>query len=123
MKRIRNLALILCACFVSAAWGQQQACKAYTPWGQFHRANMRRLNPCEKLLSVANVGNLQLKWSHTTRGGVRSAPAVVNGVVYVSSFDGNLYALDARTSAKLWSYSGSFGNCGTFCWTTPRPQW
>jgi outer membrane protein assembly factor BamB len=40
-------------------------------------------------------------------------------VVYVSSFDGNLYALDARTGAKRWSYSGDFGNCGSTCWTTP----
>jgi hypothetical protein len=46
MKGIRILGLILCGCFVSAAWGQQQACKANTPWGQFHRANMERWNVC-----------------------------------------------------------------------------
>jgi outer membrane protein assembly factor BamB len=30
---------------------------------------------------------------------------VANGVVYVGSDDGNLYALDAGTGAKLWSYA------------------
>ena len=61
MKRIRILVLILCACFVSVAWGQQPTCPAYTPWAQFHRANMQRCNPCEKVLNVKNVGNLRLE--------------------------------------------------------------
>jgi outer membrane protein assembly factor BamB len=29
----------------------------------------------------------------------------VNGVVYVGSVDDNVYALDASTGAKLWSYA------------------
>ena len=33
-----------------------------------------------------------------------SSPAVANGVVYVGSGDYNVYALDAATGAKLWSY-------------------
>ena len=38
-----------------------------------------------------------------------SSPAVANGVVYVGSEDNNVYALNAKTGAKLWSYStGSF---------------
>jgi outer membrane protein assembly factor BamB len=34
-----------------------------------------------------------------------SSPAVANGVVYVGSLNHNVYALDARTGAKLWSYA------------------
>ena len=34
-----------------------------------------------------------------------SSPAVANGVVYVGSDDGNVYALNAATGAKLWSYA------------------
>ena len=34
-----------------------------------------------------------------------SSPAVANGIVYVGSNDKNLYALDAKTGAKLWSYA------------------
>ena len=34
-----------------------------------------------------------------------SSPAVANGVVYVGAGDGNVYALNAGTGAKLWSYA------------------
>jgi serine/threonine-protein kinase len=30
---------------------------------------------------------------------------VANGVVYVGSLDNNVYALNARTGDKLWSYT------------------
>ena len=36
---------------------------------------------------------------------VESSPAVANGVVYVGSDDGNVYALNAKTGVKLWSYT------------------
>ena len=82
MKRKSSLILIVCACFVSMAWGQQTTCGVSTPWAQFHRYNMQRSNPCEKVLNVNNVGNLSLKWSYATGGAVQSSPAVANGVVY-----------------------------------------
>jgi outer membrane protein assembly factor BamB len=105
MKRISIGVLILCASFVSAAWGQQPARTCTNKWAQFHKYNMRRSNPCEKLLNVNNVGRLGLKWSYTTGSYVVSSPAVANGVVYVGSYDGNVYALQAKTGAKLWSYA------------------
>ena len=48
--------------------------------------------------------NGQLKWNYTTDDGVVSSPAIVNGVVYVGSFDNNLYALYANNGTKLWNY-------------------
>ena len=36
-----------------------------------------------------------------------SSPAVANGVVYLDSYNGYVYALNARTGAHLWS----FENC------------
>ena len=32
-------------------------------------------------------------------------PTVVDGTVYVGSDDGNLYALDAKTGTRQWSFS------------------
>ena len=85
--------LILCACFVSVAWGQQPASTCSNKWTEFHRPNMRRSNPCEKVLNVHNVGSLGLKWSYATRDFNSScSPAVANGVVYVGSWDGKVYA-------------------------------
>ena len=36
---------------------------------------------------------------------MESSRAVANGVVYLGSWDDNVYALDASTGAKLWSYA------------------
>jgi outer membrane protein assembly factor BamB len=102
MKRISIVVLILCGCFVSVAWGQQPAGTCFNNWSEFHRTNMERWNPCEKVLGVNNVGNLSLKWSYTTNLDITSV-AVANGVVYVGA-NQNVYALKASTGAKLWSY-------------------
>jgi outer membrane protein assembly factor BamB len=106
MTRISRVALILFACFVSVAWAQQPAGTCTNNWTEFHRPNMERWNPFEKVLNVKNVGNLSLKWRHKI-GSIlfsSSSPAVVNGAVYVGSNDGNVYALNASTGSKLWSY-------------------
>ena len=92
MKHIRILALILCACFVPMAWAQQPASMNSNNWSEFHRTNMMRGNPWEKVLNVKNVRNLNLKWSYTTGSHVVSSPAVANGVVYIGSEDHNVYA-------------------------------
>ncbi len=73
-------------------------------WTEFHRINMQRRNPYEKVLGVNNVGSLSLKWRHHTGSWVYSSPAVANGVVYIGSTDHNVYALNAKTGALLWSY-------------------
>jgi len=67
-----------------------------------------RFNPKEQTLSPRDVHGLLKRWSFFTGcsgsicGG--SSPTVVNGVVYVGSYDGNVYALNAATGAKLWSF-------------------
>ena len=91
MKQISRLVLILCVCFISAAWGQRNG------WSEFHRHNMQRRNPYEKVLNVNNVGSLHKKWSYKTAGGVYSSPAVANGVVYVGSYNGYVYAFGLKT--------------------------
>jgi glucose dehydrogenase len=77
-------------------------------WTEFHRDNMERRNPYETVLGVNSVGSLQLKWknpigAYTGGFGFHSSPAVVNGVIYFGSDDGNVYALNASTGARLWS--------------------
>ena len=49
-------------------------------------------NPYEFILSPATAGNLGLKWSYATSDVVYSSPVVANGVVYVGSWDNNVYA-------------------------------
>jgi len=81
-------------------------------WTEFHRDNMQRWNPYETVLGVGNVSGLKMKWNYpvgTVVGTTESSPAVVNGVFYVGSEDGNVYAVNATTGAKLWSFTtGAF---------------
>lgn len=55
-----------------------------------------RYNPEEHKLSPTNVSQLQLYWFSNTgdslKASIYSSPAETNGIVYVSSEDGNLYA-------------------------------
>jgi outer membrane protein assembly factor BamB len=58
--------------------------------------------------------NLALKWSAETGGALVSSPTLVNGVAYVSSWDGNIYALNANTGTSIWNYStGKIGFSST----------
>ena len=52
-----------------------------------------------------NTSKGLLTWSFTTGNTVFSSPAVVNGVIYVGSYDNNVYAINATTGAKLWSFT------------------
>ncbi len=92
--------------------GAQEPFLVQTNWRQFHRADMMRLNPYENVLNPTTVGRLQLKWSFAVINGIPSSPAIANGVVYFSSgfSDYKVYALNARTGAKLWSSSYGIGD-------------
>jgi outer membrane protein assembly factor BamB len=46
-----------------------------------------------------------LKWKFQTGGRVVSSPAIVAGVAYVGSTDGNLYAVDTATGAQKWKFA------------------
>src|SRR3984957_3804871 len=68
-----------------------------------------RFNPHERMLSPSNAHQLHKLWSFFTGcsgpfcGG--SSAAVADGVVYVGSYDGYVYALNAATGVKLWSFA------------------
>jgi len=69
--------------------------------GLVHRGNLMRTGEFEatgapKLAEVA--------WTFRTQGPVRSSPVVVDGVVYVGSNDGKVYAIEAGTGAERWSF-------------------
>ncbi len=47
----------------------------------------------------------QTLWVFKTSGKIWSSPAVANGIVYIASLDGNVYAINAKTGVEIWSYS------------------
>uniref|UniRef100_A0A7C3FBI8 Pyrrolo-quinoline quinone repeat domain-containing protein n=1 Tax=Candidatus Methanomethylicus mesodigestus TaxID=1867258 RepID=A0A7C3FBI8_9CREN len=63
--------------------------------------------------SSAQITN-QTNWVYTSPGAIRASPAIANGVVYVGSFGGSVYAVNATTGALLWSYL-----TGGHIWSSP----
>lgn len=54
-------------------------------------------------LEARDVVSGAVQWSFTGDGTLSSAPIVDNGYVYIGSTSGNLYALDAKTGANVWT--------------------
>jgi outer membrane protein assembly factor BamB/formylglycine-generating enzyme required for sulfatase activity len=70
--------------------------------GKVHRGNLYRTG----VHSTAGLPKLSgIKWEFKTGGAVRSSPVEVNGIVYVGSCDGNVYAIDAATGAEKWKFA------------------
>lgn len=59
--------------------------------------------------------NGKLLWQFQARSEILSSPIVADGKLFFSSSDDRIYALDASTGARLWTYSR-----GTYKTVTPR---
>ena len=85
-------------------------------WTQFgYDASHTNYNPGETAIGVGNVGTLTTEWTATTGDYVVSSPAVANGVVYVGSLDGKLYAFDVPGTTNCSGAPRPAPRCG------PRP--
>src|SRR4030095_884301 len=56
-------------------------------------------------LNASNVGSLTQSWSFTTGGWVTGTPIVADGVVYIGSWDWNMYALRERDGSVIWNFN------------------
>jgi alcohol dehydrogenase (cytochrome c)/quinohemoprotein ethanol dehydrogenase len=65
----------------------------------------QRFSPLKEV-NDENIGSLRLAWYYDldTDRGQEATPIVVDGVMYVASAWSKVFALDAATGAKLWSY-------------------
>jgi outer membrane protein assembly factor BamB len=73
-----------------------------TSWAQVYFDNARTsFNPFEKVLSRSTVRRLKQEWTFDV-GGYVSGPAVANGIAYVGSGDGHVYAIDVATGKLRW---------------------
>ena len=59
------------------------------------------LTPPDGHVYALNAANGAKIWSYTTGNTDSSSPAVVNGVVFVGSYNGNVYALNATTGGNF----------------------
>src|SRR4051812_22677022 len=65
-------------------------------------ASGSRYNSDEKSLGASNVGNLQVLWKVATSSIVSGTPVVTGNRVFAAEYNGNVYALDAKTGAIIW---------------------
>jgi outer membrane protein assembly factor BamB len=89
--------------------GAQDPFLVLTNWSQYRfNDNHLGINSYENVLNKHNVSELNLHWSYS---GLEffSSPAVVAGIVYGCSDDGNVYALDAESGSLVWKYSTGAG--------------
>ncbi len=64
-------------------------------------------------ITPANVHRLHLAWVFATGGenrGLQATPLIHNGVLYVSADGSRVFAIDARTGARIWSYDPQIGD-------------
>ena len=90
-----------------------------TNWSEFRmHSNRDGYNKTENVLSPATVGGLKVLWKTYLVYLTGSAPAVVNGTVYLGAYQGvagfaDFYALNAATGAIRWKYFNVIGNSVT----------
>ncbi|MGZ3682058.1 MAG: outer membrane protein assembly factor BamB family protein, partial [Ktedonobacterales bacterium] len=71
-------------------------------WPMFLHDPARSAASGDTTLSASNAAQLAKLWSYKTGGVVAASPTIVGGTVYVGSWDGYEYALDATTGALKW---------------------
>ncbi|MEJ2207372.1 MAG: PQQ-binding-like beta-propeller repeat protein, partial [Gemmatimonadota bacterium] len=64
----------------------------------------RRASPAETGITSATVDDLEPAWSLDIGSAVTSTPTVAHGLVYVTSWNGMLYAIDPRKGKVKWTF-------------------
>ncbi|HJT57117.1 MAG TPA: PQQ-binding-like beta-propeller repeat protein [Ktedonobacteraceae bacterium] len=59
-------------------------------------------NALESMITAKTAHNLHLAWTFKTGGVIAAEPITANGVLYIGSWDGYEYALNAATGTQLW---------------------
>src|SRR5690349_2898587 len=105
-SRLLALFLIIVALFggVSAIVIHQlrPAQAAAGDWPTFLHDPQRTAAGADTLISTSNASQLGLKWAFQTGGPIAASPTIVGNTVYVGSWDGYEYALNATTGSLIW---------------------
>lgn len=83
---------------------------SWTRWGG-DSANSRMQSARDAGLAASDVPKLRLAWAVGLPGeaAARSQPAVSEGRLFVGSGAGVVFALDARSGCRYWSYTADYG--------------
>jgi len=56
-------------------------------------------------IGVTNVATLRPAWAIPTGDNITASPSVADGILYVGSWDGTFYAIDAVSGEQLWTFT------------------
>ena len=81
--------------------------------GQYHAQRFSRLVEIDR----SNVDRLELAWVRQlpVLGQVQTSPLVVDGIMYLTTPENEVYALDAATGNVFWSYQHDLDETLTLC--------
>lgn len=72
-----------------------------------------RYSPLSQI-NTKNVGNLKVVWMYnaavTKQGDIQCQPIVIDGILYGTTPDLNLFALNAATGEQIWKFTTSRGD-------------
>ena len=57
----------------------------------------------EQIITPASAPQLTKLWAFKTGGPIAAQAAIVNGIAYIGSWDGNEYAINVQTGAEIWA--------------------
>ena len=108
MARLSTLGVVAA---IAAVLSPAAILAATGDWVQFRESPAHQAhNTSEAAISDTNVHALGLAWTGATGAAVNSSPAIANGVTYVGSNDGKLYAFavgcatNGSACTPAWSY-------------------
>ncbi|HEY7835638.1 MAG TPA: PQQ-binding-like beta-propeller repeat protein, partial [Ktedonobacterales bacterium] len=71
-------------------------------WPTYMHDAQRTGASADTTLAPANVAQLAVAWKTPTSGMIAAAPSLADGMVFIGSWDGYEYALNATTGAVVW---------------------
>lgn len=89
---------------------------ASATWTTYQHDSSHSGYSAESQINSANTQTLSQAWSFGAGDWVTGTPIVSDGVVYIGSWDGHMYALRERDGSMLWNYNGgtlTVDRCGS----------
>lgn len=100
----RWFVVLLCTCVAASSYGQESATPGADAWPMFRGNSMLTGVATGKL-----PDKLEVLWRYETKESIQSSAAIVDGMVYVGSDDGFLYALDRVSGSLRWKFETAAG--------------
>ena len=102
MRRFVFVLFAICLAAPLAAAGPRPACS--WPMYAHDAGHSGAQDPACTELSRTTVATLRPAWGILTPDNITATPAVAGGILYVGSWDGTFYAVDAKSGKVHWSY-------------------